>query len=230
MHAVVLAGGRGTRLGNLTREAPKPMMPVAGRPFLEFVLDRLILGGVRRITLSVGHRARTIQEHFGSAYRGVDVRYAVEEKPLGTGGAVAFALKDDGDEPALVLNGDTLLQVDYADLVRWYGKDPGPVAMVLRRMDDVARYGAVALEGERITGFHEKGRTGPGLINAGVYVLRPSVFATLGLSGVFAFETDFLQRHCRDLKPRGYVTEAYFIDIGIPSDLERARTELPKLA
>lgn len=226
MRAVILAGGRGSRLGKLTLDLPKPMLPVAGRPFLEHVLDCLVGAGIRDIILSVGFKAETIQSHFGSRYQAAALHYAREEQPLGTGGAVARALEGTGSEPALVLNGDTLLKLDYAAFLDWYAKDPVAVAVALRRMDDVARYGAVVVEDGRVAGFAEKGRSGPGLINAGVYVVQPAVFQAFNLSGRFGFETDLLQRHCRELQPRAYVTQAYFVDIGIPADLERARTDL----
>jgi D-glycero-alpha-D-manno-heptose 1-phosphate guanylyltransferase len=225
MHAVILAGGRGTRLGQLTLDLPKPMVPVAGRPFLEHVLDSLAYAGIDGITLSVGYKAQAIQTHFGATYRGMTLRYAVEEQPLGTGGAIAKALQRE-NSPALVLNGDTLLKIDFRALVDWYLEDPVPVAMVLREVADVARYGAVIVDNEHVAGYSEKGRSGPGLINAGVYVVQPGVFREFNLSGSFGLETDLLQRHCRELRPRAYVTRAYFIDIGIPADLERARTEL----
>jgi len=227
MHAVILAGGRGTRLGLNTHDLPKPMVQVAGRPFLEYVIDCLVDGGIRGITLSVGYKAQAIRTHFGTSYRGATLTYAAEEQPIGTGGAMVNALHGTANEPALVLNGDTLLKLDFAALIDWYLREPVLVAMVLRQMDDVARYGAVTVDGQHVTGFHEKGRRGPGLINAGVYVIQPAVFRTFGLSGVFGFEADLLQRHCQALRPRAYVTRAYFIDIGVPADLDRARAEFP---
>jgi D-glycero-alpha-D-manno-heptose 1-phosphate guanylyltransferase len=202
------------------------MVPVAGRPFLEFVLDRLVEGGFTRITLSLGYLAQVVQDHFGLTYRGADLRYSVERQALGTGGAIRHALQDRGDEPALVVNGDTLLQADFSAIARWYEQAPVPVAMVLRRMGDVGRYGAVMIEGERVTGFLEKGRAGPGLINAGVYIVTPALFPSLDLPRVFSFETDVLQRHCAVLRPRAFISDAWFIDIGVPDDLERARVEL----
>ena len=230
MQAVILAGGRGTRLGYRALNLPKPMIPVGGRPFLEYVLDGLVDDGITGVILSVGHKAQAIRVHFGSSYRGMPLTYAIETEPLGTGGAIANALANTGNEPALVLNGDTLLKIDFSDLIKWYVRDPAPVAIVLRQMEEVARYGAVVVEGERVAGFSEKGRSGSGLINAGVYVIQPDVLRTFGLPRVFAFESDFLQRYCVELRPRAYVTRAYFIDIGIPSDLDRAQAELPNLA
>lgn len=229
MKAIVLSGGLGTRLRERVPNLPKPMAPIAGRPFLEYVLDRLISGGVRDVILSVGYRAELIQAHFGRSYRGATVRYAVDLTPLGTGGAIAHALRDEGPNPVLVLNGDTLLNIDFGALVGWYEEAPAQVAMALKPVVDVARYGAIMLDGERVVGFVEKGRSGPGLINAGVYIVRPEMFSEFGLSGKFSFETDLLQRYCDSIQPRAYVTDAYFIDIGIPEDFDRAQRELPAL-
>jgi len=205
------------------------MAPVAGRPFLEYVLDRLIAGGVSEIILSVGYQADTIVAHFGHAYRNAVVSYAVETEPLGTGGAIAHALRGKGEDAVLVLNGDTLLNVDYREFMRWYGQSPTQVAMVLREVPDVARYGSVLLSGERVSGFLEKGNVGPGLINAGVYAVQPGVFETFGLSGKFRFEADLLQQYYEALSPRAFLTDAYFVDIGVPDDYERAQRELPAI-
>lgn len=227
MKAIVLAGGLGSRLRERVPDLPKPMAPVAGRPFLEYVLDILIAGGIREIILSVGYRADVIMQHFGDDYNNVAMSYAVETEPLGTGGAIAHALRGQGKEPVLVLNGDTLLNIDYAELIRWYAQSPTQVAMVLREVPDVARYGSVLLSEMRVSGFVEKGKTGRGLINAGVYIINPEVFDDFGLSGKFGFEDDLLQVFCDSLLPRAFITDAYFIDIGIPDDYERAQKELP---
>jgi D,D-heptose 1,7-bisphosphate phosphatase len=229
MKAIVLAGGFGTRLRELIPNLPKPMAPVAGRPFLEYVLDRLIVGGVREITLSVGYQAKIIMDHFGYAYRNASVDYAVETEPLGTGGAIAYALQVKGDAPVLVLNGDTFLDINYGELIGWYEQAPSKVAMVLREVPDVSRYGSVLATGELVTGFMEKGNMGLGMINAGVYIIQPEVFKKFKLAGRFSLEDELLQRYCVALTPRAYKTGAYFIDIGIPDDYERAQIELPKV-
>lgn len=230
MKAIVLAGGMGTRLRGRVPDLPKPMAPVAGKPFLEYVLDRLVVGGIGEIILSVGYRADSIISHFGRHYRDTVLKYAVETEPLGTGGAIAHAMRGEGDAPLLVLNGDTLLNIDYAVFLRWYAQAPTPVAMVLRPVPDAARYGSVLVSDERVTAFVEKGLTGPGLINAGVYIVKPEVFGRFGLSGNFSLETDLLQRHLEELSPKAFLTDAYFIDIGIPEDYDRAQHELPLLS
>ncbi len=230
MKAIILAGGLGSRLRERVPDLPKPMAPVAGRPFLEYVLDRLIAGGVSEIILSVGYRADVIMAHFENAYRNAVVSYAVETEPLGTGGAIVHALNGQSGYPVLVLNGDTFLNIDYGELLRWYAQSPAQVAMVLREVPDIARYGSVLVSGERVSGFVEKGKVGPGLINAGVYIVHPDVFAAFSLSGKFGFETDLLGSHCEVLSPRAFITDAYFIDIGIPDDYDRAQHELPSIS
>jgi D-glycero-alpha-D-manno-heptose 1-phosphate guanylyltransferase len=229
MKAVVLAGGLGTRLRGRIADLPKPMAPVAGRPFLEYLLDRLVLAGTESITLSVGYRAEVIQNHFGAEYRGVPVQYAFEAQPLGTGGGLAHATQGFNDDPVLVLNGDTLLRLDFARLIDWYEQAPEPLAMVLRHVADAGRYGAIRLDSDRVVGFEERGEPVPGLINGGVYIIRPSLFGQLGLAGRFSFEVDVLHKHCAQLRPRAFVTDAYFIDIGVPEDLDRAGRELAQL-
>ncbi len=223
MEVLVLAGGQGTRLTARVPDLPKPMAPVAGRPFLEYLLDRIVDCGFDRITLSVGYRADLIQAHFGRSYRGARIRYVVETEPLGTGGAVAFAMSQAGDASCLVLNGDTFLDVDLRALLAWYREQPEDIAMVLANVPDLARYGAVTTRDGRVTGFVAKGQSGPGAINAGVYVIRAGVFARFGLEGRFSLESDLLQAHCAALLPRAFVTDAFFIDIGVPEDFDRAQ-------
>lgn len=228
MKAIVLAGGLGTRLRERVPTLPKPMAPVAGRAFLEYVFDRLVTGGITEIILSVGYRADSIHEHFGDHYKQTPVKYVLEDEPLGTGGAILHALSTAGDDPVLVLNGDTLLNLNYLKFIQWYrAASPVMCAMVLRHVPDIARYGSVMLSGNRVSGFVEKGTIGSGLINAGVYIIEPKIFKLLNLIGKFSFEADVLQRHCGRLSPIAYISDAYFIDIGIPEDYDRAQRELP---
>jgi D-glycero-alpha-D-manno-heptose 1-phosphate guanylyltransferase len=225
--AVVLAGGAGTRLRALVPDVPKPLAPVGGRPFLAYLLDRLAAGGIRRIVLAVGHGAERIAQAFGDEYAGARLVYSVETEPLGTGGALLRSLEQVPSATALVLNGDTLLDLDYRALFAWYAEEPEALAMVLRAVDDAGRYGSVVLREGRVTGFVEKGTQGPGLINAGIYMVPRGLLARYGLSGAFSLERDFLQRHCASLAPRAFVSDGYFLDIGTPEDYERAQRELP---
>ena len=224
--AIILAGGRGLRLQSTVPNLPKPMAPVGGRPFLEYVLDRLVDAGVKDVILSVGYLAETIQNHFGGSYRTVTLRYSVEKSVLGTGGAVVFALKGEDPSPVLILNGDTLVEVDYGALVAWFDTVVSSVGIVLCRVSDVSRYGSLVLSGDRVVEFKEKANGGPGLINAGIYLIRPTIFSLYKLEKRFSFETDFLQRYCSDLQPRAFVTKGYFIDIGTPEAYDRVKREL----
>ena len=228
MKAIILAGGAGTRLRSHVQDLPKPMVPIAGRPFLEYLIERLVQGGVTDLILSVGHCADAITSHFGAAWGGAAISYAVETEPLGTGGAVAYAARCCTDNYILVVNGDSYLAIDFADLAAWAeAKLTLTTGMVLRRVEDVSRYGAVLFDSGRVCGFAEKGKTGPGLINAGVYLLNPGVFSRFGLSGQFSLEADLLQAHIGELRPRAYLTDGFFIDIGIPEDYIRAQTTIP---
>lgn len=224
--AIILAGGRGERLQSVVPNLPKPMAPISGRPFLEYILDRLVDTGVTDVILSVGYKAEVIQEHFGQAYRALQIRYSREIHPMGTGGAMALALKEEDASPALVLNGDTLLDIDYPKLMVWFAQAPAFVSIVLRHVPDVSRFGAVHLLGDRVVEFQEKGQQGPGLVNAGMYIVRPEIFSRYGGEESFSFETDILQRYCQELQPRAFVTSGYFIDIGTPRDYERAQEEI----
>ncbi len=229
MKTIILAGGFGTRLREAVGDVPKPMAMVAGRPFLEYLLDRLISCGINDIVLSVGYKADLIIQHFSNLYGNPKITFAVEEEPLGTGGAIARVLSGE-KQAALVLNGDTFVDLDYAQLINWHRQRRTAVTMVLKRVREISRYGSVIVSNEQVAGFIEKGKSGPGLINAGVYILQPDIFETFGMTGRFSLETDLLQRHCDALSPRAYLTDAYFIDIGLPEDYERAQSELPTIA
>ncbi len=230
MKAVILAGGAGTRLRHVIPDLPKPMAPVAGRPFLEYLIAHLAAGGLKDIVLSVGYRAEQIQSHFQNAWGGARISYAIEPEPLGTGGAIALAVRDaPGDEPVMVVNGDTFIGMDMADLVAWSKRAlrQTSMAMVLCRVEDVARYGAVDHKDGVVTGFAEKGPAGPGLINGGCYLLRPALFKTYRLSGRFSFEADLLRPEIARLRPAAYLASGFFIDIGVPEDYARAQLEIP---
>ena len=228
MQAIVLAGGLGTRLRARVADLPKAMAPIGGRPFLEYLLDRLDAAGFRSVVLATGHLSERIEAHFGLRYRGLALSYSRESRPLGTGGAVLQALRAMPDHPTLVLNGDTWLDLDLGAFLRWCDVQPAADAMVLRPLLDVARFGSVVLEGDRVVAFGEKARTGPGLVNAGIYRLRRATFDAFEPPAVFSIENDFFHRHARALRMRGFVTNGNFIDIGVPEDYDRAQREIPR--
>lgn len=230
MEAIVLAGGLGTRLAARLNNVPKPMAPVAGRPFLEILLGQLRRAGCARVVLSVGHLHSVIENHFGSDFHGLRVEYAIESAPLGTGGAIRAALEKVTEDSILVLNGDTFLDADYGAMLRYHRQEAAPLTLAVTRLPDVSRYGGVVIEGSgeglHVTGFHEKGRTGAGWINAGAYALPRDLRWPAELPQRFSFETDFLAPQIKSLAPAAFPVTGFFLDIGVPEDLDRAQTEL----
>ncbi len=230
MEAILLAGGLGTRLASRLHGIPKPMAPVAGRPFLEILLSQLHRAGCLRVLLSVGHLHAAIQNHFGVSFHGMRLDYVIEQAPLGTGGAIRTALAKATEDTVLVLNGDTFLQMDYAAMLEFHAAEAASLTIAITQQADIARYGGVVLAGKRIVGFQEKGQTGPGWINAGVYALQRDLQWPKTLAGKFSFETDFLVPELGRLAPAAYPVNGPFLDIGVPEDLDRAQVELAGLA
>jgi D-glycero-alpha-D-manno-heptose 1-phosphate guanylyltransferase len=235
VEAIILAGGFGTRLQSRLDGIPKPMVQVAGRPFLEILLDRLSGSGFRRIVLSVGHLAAVISDHFGDAWRGVPIEYVVEDEPLGTGGAICRSMESVSASSAFVLNGDTWLDVDHAAMYELHQRSQATMTLALTRVADMARYGGVELREQSVVSFIEKGQTGPGQsrsgqgisgwINGGVYILSRDFPWPANLPGKFSFETDVLLPLLPSLNHAVYLSSGKFIDIGVPEDLDRAQVE-----
>jgi D-glycero-alpha-D-manno-heptose 1-phosphate guanylyltransferase len=162
--------------------------------------------------------------HFGSRWGGLDIGYAVEPEPLGTGGAICHALAAVATSgPVFVFNGDTIAPFDSDQMLAAHR--PGNAIMALVGVEDCARYGAVELEGGRIARFRT-GRPGPGLINAGAYVIDRATFDGMTLPRRFSFENDFIPVSLGRIRP--CVVAGWFLDIGVPSDYDRAQTELPE--
>ena len=226
MEAVILAGGLGTRLSSRLSNLPKTMAPIGGRPFLALLLDQLVAAGCARALLSVGHLCGAILDAFQESYRGMPLYYVIEEEPLGTGGAICLALSQVNESSAIVLNGDTYLDLDLAAIIAHHNSAGRPMTMAVTQMPDTSRYGGVIVEGGIVTGFIEKGQHGPGAINAGVYVLNRHFPWPEDLPSRFSFETDLLGRFIDRIQPSAFPCNGYFLDIGIPEDLDRAQTEL----
>lgn len=225
MQAIILAGGFGTRLRSLLGDIPKPMAPIHGRPFLAYVLDHLHAQGITQVTLSVHYLREQIQNYFHDTYHGVAINYVVEEKPLGTGGAIKFSLLQTASssaEPMFVLNGDTFLRLDYRAMYKQHKASKALLTMALHEEKNCSRYGAVVTKGKQVIAFQEKGQEGAGYINAGVYLVQPDLFSAYPMPEQFSFETDFLFPKIQSLKPQAFVVNDYFIDIGIPEDYARA--------
>lgn len=227
----MLAGGFGTRLAHVVSDVCKPMAPVAGRPFLRFIMDQLAAAGFDRAVVADGYRREQIEDFFGSAYRGMAVEYSPEDTPLLTGGAVKRALGRCRADWVFVLNGDTWLDVDFAAMEATAADAPDGVSAVIavKRMRDFERYGTVDVDADgALTAFREKRPCEEGLINAGVYLLRGD--ALDGMPEKFSLESDYFERVVGDGALRAVECDAGFIDIGVPEDYELAQTMLAPLA
>ncbi|HDR8911063.1 TPA: nucleotidyltransferase family protein [Burkholderia multivorans] len=229
--AIVLAGGLGTRLRAVVPDVPKPMATVAEKPFLWWLLRNLQAYGVERTYLSVGYKREVITEYFGERFDAMQLEHVPEVSPLGTGGAIANVFGVADIEEALVLNGDTIAAANIVKFVADAKKSGADIAMAVAHVGDVARYGAVQIDSAdgRVTGFMEKGVTGPGYINAGVYIVKRELFARFGLSGAFSFERDLLGAHLNRMHVIAFDCVSRFIDIGVPEDYARAQTEVPDM-
>ncbi len=223
--AIVLAGGFGTRLRSVVSEVPKPLAPVAGRPFLFYILESLQAAGVARVILAIGHRGEMIEQAVDGRFVQLSIEFSREECPLGTGGALWQALSKCQDERVFALNGDTYLALDYAAFAASQPK--ADILVAVRPVADRSRYGSVKLDGARILGFEEKGAAGPGLVNSGNYLLRSDLRTRLPFNGAFSFEQEILHGHVDGLSIEAFATEADFIDIGTPADFALAQRVLP---
>jgi len=233
MQAAILIGGRGTRLGDAVRATPKPLLEVCGSPFVEHVMRNLRRFGFNQFLLLAGYRAEVVREHYGegSAFaREIDaeIRVLVEPEPLGTAGALAFAA-DELAEEFLLLNGDSIFDFNYLDLSHCScpGEPDDWLARVaLLPVENADRYGFVELSGSRIEAFREKPTTPQsGLINSGVYWLRSAALDWITETPC-SLEQDIFPRLAASGQLVGRTYRGFFIDIGIPGDLQRARTEL----
>lgn len=225
MEAIVLAGGFGTRLREVVPNLPKPMAPVVGRPFLEILLRDLARKGFKRVVLSLGYKAESIIAYFGERLSGLEIAYAVEDAPLGTGGAVRLGMTRCLGDHVFIYNGDTFLDLEAAAVDLLWQKHSHPI-IVAREVPDTGRYGRLLVERGRVTGFTDKGVNGPGLINAGCYVLGTGQLDAWPLNTPFSLEADYLAQAVKAEPVDVFETQGLFIDIGVPEDYLRAQTVL----
>jgi D-glycero-D-manno-heptose 1,7-bisphosphate phosphatase len=227
----VLIGGLGTRLGELTAATPKPLLTCGDRPFLAWLLRELVRYGVDDFLLLTGYLPAAVEAVLpaivASLPRPVHISCSVEPMRAGTGGALYHA-RDRLAERFLLCNGDSLLDCNLARLLADAAADPETVTgrMMLHRLDDASRYGVVEMRRDRVSAFRERPEPGrAGIINAGIYLLNRSIIDDI--APVCSLERDVLPALAARGALRGTTGDGYFIDIGIPADLERGRTELP---
>lgn len=217
--AIILAGGRGTRLQSVVSDVPKPMAIVADRPFLEYLLEQLITQGICRVVISVGYKAGIITEHFGSVYKSLEIVYAIENEPLGTGGGIKFALSFCQSDDIYILNGDTYFGIQFQKLAFFKDHYKSPFLIALHEIENNGRFGGVEIDDQfSITEFRPKEKVGNCLINAGIYLVNKSKYLSLNQDKHFSIEEHIFTQLLGTEHFKGVPCHGYFIDIGIPDD------------
>ena len=218
----ILAGGFGTRLKSVLPDQPKALAAINGRPFLAYQLDQLAAAGVQDVVLCTGYLSEQIRNHFGRAYGPLHLRYSHETAPLGTAGALRLVLPLLASDVILVLNGDSYCDVDLRHFFNWHQCHSATDSMVAVRCPDIARYGCVRMDEQGVVeGFEEKSRSGPGWVNAGIYLIHRSLVAALPEDQPASLERElFPGLVCRGL--RAYCVSGRFLDIGTPESYKAA--------
>jgi D-glycero-alpha-D-manno-heptose 1-phosphate guanylyltransferase len=220
VEAIILAGGKGTRLHGIVDDIPKPMAPVNGKPFLEYLLSNLYDHGIRHFILSVGFLHESIIEYFGDTFNDADISYVIENEALGTGGAIKFAAQSAKNDKFWIFNGDTYTDIELGE---FYNKNKHlQFSIGLINMKNFDRFGVVVTDDKYVTGFSEKKYTETGYINAGIYLMSRSFFENyFPATKVFSFEKKVLEKKIGNIGY--YKSDAQFIDIGVPEDYFRVQ-------
>ena len=223
LQAVVMAGGLGTRLFPLTKNVPKPMLPVGDRPLLEIIIEQLRDSGIKHVNITTHHKGEKIVEHFGdgSAF-GIELEYVAEHRPLGTAGGLGLIKLP--NEPTLVINGDILTQVDFRSMLAFHYEQHAEATMAVRRYDLQVPYGVVECEGSHICSLREKPQLSF-FVNAGIYLIEPSVYSYIPNGQRFDM-TDLIQRLLSAGKSvASFPIREHWLDIGQHSDYEQAQKQ-----
>ena len=224
---IILAGGLGTRLRSAVPDLPKCMAPIAGKPFLAYLIDYLLAQQVTKFIFSLGYMHEAIEAFIKNNYPQLQYQIALESEPLGTGGAIRLACDYATEQNVIVLNGDTMFRVDIQSLLKYHTLQKSDCTLSLKTMHKFDRYGVVETDADNnITSFKEKMQYESGNINGGVYALHVPSFKSILLPEKFSFEKDYLEKYFNQIKMVGYLVDGYFIDIGIPEDFEKAGREL----
>lgn len=225
---IILAGGLGTRLRSVMPERPKVLAPVNGKPFLSYLLDKLLLSGFTEAVLCVGYKAEMIEAEYGNGGRGLNLSYSREDTPLGTAGAVRKALEMVKTDTILVMNGDSYCDTDLGAFIEWHEQHQERPSLLIVELENSSRYGSVTIDKcAKITTFEEKkdtssiGMPPPGMINAGIYLIPKSIMRNIPADTNLSFEKDIFPNWIVD-GLYGLKTNAKFIDIGTPESWKNA--------
>lgn len=234
MRAVIIAGGSGTRLRPLTYNTPKPMVPLFGKPFLQYQIELLRDHGIKEIIINLHYLSDSIKSVLGDGHHlGVKLYYSLEDKALGTAGAVKNAEEFFDDEPMLVFNGDILTDIDLSAVLRTHKETRARATLTLIRVEDPTAFGLVMMDGGRITRFLEKPSMDEArslnvdTVNAGIYVLDPDVFRYVPKNEAYSFERGLFPLLLQlDERMSGHVADNYWLDIGSPLKYMQAHTDV----
>lgn len=221
MEAIILAGGRGTRLRKVINNMPKVMAPINGKPFLTYLLDNLSGKGFQRLILSLGYMANHVSDYFGNKYRNMELTYTIEDNPLGTGGAIRAALAKCKNDYVYIFNGDTFIDLEIPKIEELMSHCTDPV-IVVRKVVDTKRYGRLIVQNNRIIKFSEKNMSGNGYINAGCYVFPKNILDSYPVGKQFSIELEYFTKAVEHQRFVAFFTRGKFIDIGIPADYKKA--------
>ena len=229
--AILLVGGRGTRLAPLTNNTPKPMLQVAGVPFTEHQINKARSAGITEIVLATSFKAELFEPYFGDGKNfGISIKYAVEEVALGTGGAISNAAAMlEGSGPVAIFNGDVLSKHDLDAQFKSHESNGADVTLYLTQVEDARAYGAVELDDSgRVLAFNEKMENPPtNIINAGCYIFNREVIAAIPFGKVISVEREtFPQLLSKGAKVFGFIDKSYWLDIGTPAALLKASRDL----
>jgi NDP-sugar pyrophosphorylase family protein len=222
--AAILAGGLGTRLRPRVADRPKVLAPVHGRPFLTYLLDQLAAASLREVVLLTGHGAEQVRGALGDSYAGLRLVHSAEPSPLGTAGAVRWALPLFSAETVLLLNGDSYCDVALGAFHQFHRRRASSASLVLARVRDASRFGQVRLMGsERVRRFEEKGAAGgAGWINAGIYLLDRALLEAIPAGRPASLERDLLPAWVAGGGVHGFRSAGRFLDIGTPESYAEA--------
>jgi len=224
MEIIILAGGVGSRLQSVVSDVPKCMANVADKPFLFYLFEYLKAFCPTKVVLSLGYKHEIVEEWVMGLDLPFEIVNKVEQSPLGTGGAIKYALSEISEETAIVINGDTFFDVDLKALQAFHLSHQGEATLALKILEKFDRYGSVLTdEAGIITSFEEKKYCEAGQINGGIYVLNKNILDNFPEK--FSMENDYFAGKILENKLIGYVSDGYFIDIGIPEDYEKAQQE-----
>lgn len=206
------------------------MALVNGQPFLHYLFEYLKKQDITRVILSLGYKHEYVLDWLSKQDLPFDIDHVIEEEPLGTGGGIQLAISRAKEKNVIVLNGDTIFTVNLNELRSFHEQAKATTTLALKEMYNFDRYGVVNIDkGNTITSFEEKQHREKGLINGGVYVMDKKAFIDKKLPEKFSFEKDYLERYISEKSFCGYISDGYFLDIGIPEDYHKAAEDFKSL-